>query len=138
MKKKTKEKIENDIDIEHNFNQYSIIFGEALILASIQFAIASVEQSSRFSIASFAKDQTTLDNAGDALQSYVTIALFWTLGSTLIMYGKYDGVGFFASIFANFFIIFWIVYTYQSMFRKIVKVNPSLTMPALFGIFVFA
>lgn len=37
-----------------------IMFGEAILLASMQFSIGSVEMSSKFSVKNFAKDQETL------------------------------------------------------------------------------
>lgn len=44
------------------------MIGFAVMLASIQFSVGSVEMSSKFSVASFCKDQTTLQRAADALR----------------------------------------------------------------------
>jgi hypothetical protein len=49
---------------QHEFFE---MFGEAILLASMQFAIGSVEMSSKFSVKNFSKDQETLQNAADAL-----------------------------------------------------------------------
>ena len=53
--------------------------GEAIVFASIQFSIGSVEMSSKFSVMNFSKDQETLQNAAYALTDYLKIALLKVL-----------------------------------------------------------
>ena len=43
------------------------LMGKAILLASIQASIGSVEMSSKFSVINFSKDQRTLQAAADAL-----------------------------------------------------------------------
>ena len=43
------------------------LIGKSILFASMQFAIGSVEMSSKFSVKNFSKDQDTLQNAADAL-----------------------------------------------------------------------
>ena len=59
-------------------HEYFEMLGEAILLASMQFAIGSVEMSSKFSVKNFSKDQDTLQNAADALSDYMKIGLMWT------------------------------------------------------------
>lgn len=63
------------------------------ILLFIQAAIGSVEMSSRFSVMNFSKDQDTLQNAADALRSYLYVAFMWTLATVLVMYSQYGYYG---------------------------------------------
>ena len=66
-------------------HEYFELFGEAILLASMQFAIGSVEMSSKFSVKNFSKDQETLQNAADALSDYLRIGWFWTFGLTICL-----------------------------------------------------
>ena len=49
-----------------NINPTLEMLGEAILFASIQFSIGSVEMSSKFSVKNFCSDQDTLQNAADA------------------------------------------------------------------------
>ena len=60
------------------------ILGKAILMASMQFAIGSVEMSSKFSVKNFSKDQRTLDNAIKALKDYMIIGSLWMLGTSMI------------------------------------------------------
>ena len=55
----------------------------------MQFAIGSVEMSSKFSVRNFSKDQETLQNAADALADYLRIGIMWTIGVTVLFYAKH-------------------------------------------------
>ena len=65
-------------------DNYMKMIGEAILLASIQFSIGSVEMSSKFSVKNFSKDQETLQNAADALSDYLKIGIFWTIGVAIL------------------------------------------------------
>lgn len=95
--------------------------GNAILLASIQASIGSVEMSSKYSVINFSKDQTTLQGAADALTGYLFIGTIWMVGSLLINYGQYGWSGFFASLVANLVIMGWIVLSYVQAFHISVK-----------------
>ena len=95
--------------------------GNAILLASIQASIGSVEMSSKFSVVNFSKDQSTLQGAADALTGYLFIGTIWMIGSILINYGQYGWPGFFASLVANLVIVSWIVLSYIQAFHIAVK-----------------
>lgn len=107
------------------------ILGKAILFASMQFAIGSVEMSSKFSVKNFSKDQETLQNAADALSDYIMIALFWTLGTSFLFYSNYKVKGLIINIIANFAIIAWIVISYFKAFKD-ACIKSKLTMPKLF------
>ena len=93
-----------------------ILLGEAILLASMQFSIGSVEMSSKFSVRNFSKDQDTLQNAADALSDYLRIGLLWTIGLTILFYAKYDKIGAIICLLSNILIITWIYYSYVLAF----------------------
>jgi len=101
-----------------NMDLYYKALGEAIIFASIQFSIGSVEMSSKFSVMNFAKDQETLQNAAYALTDYLKIALLWVVGTSLIMFSNYSYVGLVINVFINSIIVGWIVYSYHICFIK--------------------
>jgi hypothetical protein len=103
-------------------NLYKII-GKSILLASMQFAIGSVEMSSKFSVINFSKDQETLKRASDALNEYMLIGFIWTIGVVLIMYANYGKTGAISGILSNFFILGWIYISYKSSFKKAAKFN---------------
>ncbi len=107
------------------------VIGKAILFASMQFAIGSVEMSSKFSVKNFSKDQDTLQNAADALSDYILIGIFWTIGTSLVFYASYGIEGLIANIAANFGILAWIYYSYIAAFEQAVKAN-NLQMPTLF------
>lgn len=107
------------------------ILGKAILFASMQFAIGSVEMSSKFSVKNFSKDQETLQNASDALSDYIMIALFWTLGTSFLFYSNYKIKGLLVNLLANFAIVAWIVISYFKAFKDACK-KSNLVMPKLF------
>ena len=94
------------------------IIGKAILLSSIGFSIASVEQSSKFSIRNFSKDQETLQRASDALDGYNMVGGVWMLGVCLLMYGQYGNVGLNAAIICNLAVILWINLSYFQSFKE--------------------
>ena len=116
----------------NNSHSYVELTGEAILLASIQFSIGSVEMSSRFSIMNFSKDQITLQNAADSLCDYMKIAFIWTLGVTLLLYSKYKLAGLIAGITANLVVTMWIFINYMFAFKSAAKrMVPPGKMPNL-------
>ncbi len=99
------------------------ILGKAILMASMQFAIGSVEMSSKFSVKNFAKDQETLDNAISALRDYIIIGGLWTLGTSLIFYVNYGTRGLTLNVLANICIILWIYLSYYVAFKEAAKKN---------------
>ena len=97
---------------------FAKVIGKSILLASIQSAIGSVEMSSKFSVLNFAKDEVTLQNAADALTSYIFIAIVWTIGSSSVLYGTYGWYGAICCIVANLVMIGWIVGSYLHAFKK--------------------
>jgi hypothetical protein len=108
--------------------EYYEVFGEAILLASMQFAIGSVEMSSKFSVKNFAKDQETLQNAVDALSDYLKIAIMWTFGLSILFYARYDIVGVIMSILTNAVIVYWIYHSYVNAFKIAARDN-NLKVP---------
>lgn len=107
------------------------MLGEAILLASIQFSIGSVEMSSKFSVKNFSTDQATLQNAADSLCDYLKIALVWTIGVSLLLYSKYKIPGLIASILSNGLVTFWIYFSYMTSFKDASKKIPGGHMPKL-------
>lgn len=100
---------------------FAYILGKAILFSSFQFAIGSVEMSSKFSVKNFSKDQPTLDNAIIALRDYIIIGVFWTIGTSLIFYANYGWRGMAMNILCNVLIIAWIYFSYQNSFRIAAK-----------------
>lgn len=107
------------------------ILGEAVLFASMQFAIGSVEMSSKFSVKNFSKDQTTLQHAADALSDYIYIGVLWTIGTCFMFYGNYGFFGVAINLLANALIMLWIIVSYLTAFRYAAKAA-SLEHPTLF------
>lgn len=99
------------------------LFGEAILLASMQFAIGSVEMSSKFSVKNFSKDQETLQNAADALSDYLRIGWFWTFGLTMLFYARFDKLGAVVCFLANLLILAWIYLSYIRAFEAAAVAN---------------
>lgn len=104
---------------------------EAILYSSIQFAIGSVEQSSKFSVKNFSKDQETLQNAADALFDYMKIGAFWTVGVAILLYCKYKWAGVAGAVVANGAIMMWTYFTYLGSFRT-AAAKYNLQMPQVF------
>jgi len=107
------------------------ILGQAIFYASIQAAIGSVEMSSRFSVMNFSKDQETLQNAADALRSYMYIAMAWSLATILVMYSQYGIAGGIAGLIANMMYVGWIYFSYVRAFKVTAK-KYKLDHPVVF------
>lgn len=93
------------------------VIGKAIMLASIQSAIASVEMSSKFSVLNFSKDQQILQNAANALSSYLIIGIVWMIGTILVLYSSYGMLGFIAGVLCNMAIIAWTTISYTRAFK---------------------
>jgi hypothetical protein len=111
--------------------QLSSLIGNSLLYSGMQFALGSVEMSSRFSVENFSKDQKTLQAAATALSTYFIIAVIWTIASCLVLYGSAGKIGIFWGLITNAIFISWIVISYWLTFRKVAKAN-GLQMPKLF------
>lgn len=94
------------------------LIGKSILFASMQFAIGSVEMSSKFSVKNFSKDQDTLQNAADALSDYLIIGLLWTFGTCLIFYANYRWNGVLLNTIINFAIMYWIYWSYIKSFNS--------------------
>ena len=112
----------------HKNHEYFELFGEAILLASMQFAIGSVEMSSKFSVKNFSKDQETLQNAADALSDYLRIAVMWTIGLSILFWARYETIGVAMTVITNIAIVAWIYYSYIHSFEVAAKAY-SLKMP---------
>ncbi len=104
------------------------MLGEAILLASIQFSIGSVEMSSKFSVKNFSKDQEPLQNAADALSDYMKIGIMWTIGVSLLSYSNYKCTGAVVAVIVNLFIMSWIYISYIQSFKS-AKEKYNLQMP---------
>jgi hypothetical protein len=109
-------------------NKFWKMLGNAILLASIQASIGSVEMSSKFSVVNFSKDQETLQGAADALTGYLLIAFVWTIGSAMISYGQYSWAGLFTSLVANIVLVGWIYFSYLHSFN-VAKIKYGLKFP---------
>jgi len=107
------------------------LVGNAILLASIQASIGSVEMSSKFSVVNFSKDQRTLQAAADALTGYIFIGVIWMVGSIMINFGQYGMSGLIASFIANLVMMGWIFISYLQAFQVAVK-RYNLKYPILF------
>ena len=107
------------------------ILGKAILFASMQFSIGSVEMSSKFSVMNFSKDQETLQRASDSLTHYLIVSLLWMAGTSFLLYSSYGQKGLVINIIANLGIVAWIVISYVVAFRHAAKEN-KLQFPHLF------
>jgi hypothetical protein len=98
-------------------NETMKMVGEAILYSSIQFAIGSVEMSSKFSVKNFSKDTETLNNAIEALYDYLKIAIIWTIGVSMLLYSSYGIMGLMTGLVANLIIIMWIYFSYIEAFK---------------------
>ena len=107
------------------------MIGEAIILASIQFSIGSVEMSSKFSVKNFAKDQETLQSAAVALGEYMKIAMIWTIGIAILLYLNFGIHGAIYALVSNFIVVYWIYSSYVNSFNHAIK-KYNLKKPKIF------
>jgi hypothetical protein len=107
------------------------MLGQAIFYSSIQASLGSVEMSSKFSVINFAKDDSTLQNAANALKSYIFIAMGWTIATMLVMYAQYGYWGAFSGFLFNMFYILWIYTSYVHSFN-IAAEKYHLVPPCMF------
>ena len=106
------------VEKSQSVNLMPKLIGKSILFASMQFAIGSVEMSSKFSVKNFSKDQDTLQNAADALSDYLIIGLLWTIGTCLIFYSNYKWNGVILNTVINFAIMYWIYWSYIKSFKS--------------------
>lgn len=106
------------------------VIGFSIILSSVQFSIASVEMSSKFSVINFANNQETLQNAALALRGYLIIAGMWTLATALLMFSQYGFIGGLIGFIANMLYIAWIYFSYVNAFKQAAN-KYNLEMPKI-------
>ena len=106
------------VEKSQSVNLMPKLIGKSILFASMQFAIGSVEMSSKFSVKNFSKDQDTLQNAADALSDYLIIGLLWTFGTSLIFYTNYKWNGVIINMVINFAIMYWIYWSYIKSFKS--------------------
>jgi hypothetical protein len=107
------------------------VLGKAILLASMQFSIGSVEMSSKFSVMNFSKDQETLQRASDSLTHYLIVSTLWTAGTSFLLYSSYGTRGLAINLLANLGIVAWIVVSYVVAFRFAARQH-GLAFPRLF------
>ena len=107
------------------------ITGKIILFAAMQFGIASVEMSSKFSVKNFSKDQITLQHAADSLCDYMFVGLLWGLGTSCMFFGSYGIKGVVINVIANFCIMFWIYYSYVKAFQYASRIG-NLQYPKMF------
>lgn len=109
---------------------YVKILGKAILLASMQFAIGSVEMSSKFSVINFSQDNGTLQRAQEALDEYMLIGLVWTAGVAMIMWSNNGMPGLVMALLTNALILIWIYASYHRAFQKAKVLNKLDQKPA--------
>lgn len=102
-------------------NDQMKMIGEAILYSSMQFAIGSVEMSSKFSVKNFCKDEETLQNASDALRDYMIIGTVWTIGVCMFLYASFGMEGLYAGLITNLVIMIWIYTSYIKSFESAQK-----------------
>lgn len=107
--------------------------GMAIFLAGLQYAIASCEMSSRYSVSNFSTDQKTLQSAADALATYTIIAVVWTMATCLVLGSEYGPRGIFWGIATNLLFVGWIIVSYMLTFKKVAS-EKGLKFPKIFGL----
>lgn len=99
------------------------LISSALLLASMQFSIASVEMSSTFSVKNFSKDPATLRNAVHALAEYLSVAVFWMLIVSLYLFYGHGVKGLVLGLFFNLVFITWLYVQYHNAFEEACNVH---------------
>lgn len=115
-----------------SFSPSASLIGTALLYSGLQFALASCEMSSRFSVENFSKDQKTLQAAANALSTYMIIAIIWTVASCLVLYSDHGKAGILWGLVTNTIFVGWIVGSYWMTFKRAADAY-GLQMPKLFG-----
>lgn len=109
----------------------SSLIGNALFLAGLQFAIASTEMSSRFSVENFSIDARTLQAAMNALSTYFIISVVWCLACCFVLYAEHGIRGIIWALITNIIFVGWIVVSYYLTFRSVSR-SKNLPMPKPF------
>jgi hypothetical protein len=107
----------------------SYILGKSILFASMQFAIGSVEMSSKFSVKNFSTAQEVLDNAVIALRDYLIVGCLWMIGTCLIFYTNYGVKGFLINVGTNMMIMYWIYASYLHAFQSAAQQNNLVIRP---------
>lgn len=108
--------------------------GQAILLSSIGFSIASVEMSSKFSVKNFSKDQRTMQAASTALDTYNTVGVLWAIGVTLMLWGSYGKPGLVWGVITNVAVLVWINASYLHAFSQACRQNRVKFPRCLYGI----
>lgn len=116
---------------DKNKRKTAKMFGLAIFYSSIQASIGSLEMSSKFLVINSSKDQDTLQNAANALKSYLIMASVWTIATVLVMYAQFGLKGAIVGLIANLTYMVWIYNSYQHTFKKVVD-KYGLVMPKVF------
>jgi hypothetical protein len=116
----------------NNSNSLIAVIGTAILFSSLQFSVASVEMSSKYSVKNFSKDQKTLQHAADALSDYIFIGALWTAGTSMMAWGSHGISGCLITLVANIVIMAWIILSYLKTFRYACD-NYKLKMPSMFS-----
>jgi len=106
--------------------------GQALVFASVQPALASMQMSSRFDIVNSATTQDLLEQAARDLRSFMIIAIIWAVGSTLVMYIQFSWRGAFINLVGQGLVGYWIF----SSFRNAIvnqALRKNLQVPSVWG-----
>lgn len=120
--------------INKNSNPNLKLAGEAILLSSIGFSIASVEMSSKFSVKNFSKDQRTMQAASTALDTYNTVGLLWALGVTIMLWGSYGRPGLAWGIITNVAVLAWINISYLHAFKQATEQNDVKFPRCMYGL----
>lgn len=116
----------------NNSNSIIAVIGTAILFSSLQFSVASVEMSSKYSVKNFSKDQQTLQHAADALSDFIYIGALWTAGTSMMAWGTHGMIGCVITLSANLIIMTWITLSYLKTFRY-ACVTYNLKMPSMFS-----
>lgn len=108
--------------------------GEAILLSSIGFSIASVEMSSKFSVKNFSVNQKTLAAASTALDTYNTVGILWAVGVTLMLWGSYGAPGAIWGLITNAAVLVWINASYLHAFKQAAEQNNVKFPRCLYGL----
>lgn len=103
--------------------------GQAILLSSIGFSIASVEMSSKFSVKNFSTDQRTMQAASSALDMYNTVGILWAIGVTLMLTGSYGKPGLAWGIITNVAVLAWINISYLHAFKQATQQHRGIKYP---------
>lgn len=110
---------------------FAALIGQSIFLSGLTFAIASMEMSSRYSVENFSKDQKTLQNAMNALCTFIIIGTVWALAVIGVLYAEYGMKGIIVGVITNLVFMGWIVFSYLWTFKRTANTY-GLQMPNFF------